>query len=304
MSATDWESVIVNFLEFKRISDGASDNTISAYKRDLMKFKLFFEKEKNYSQIIGKDIECFLQSLQTQKAASLIRKISTLKQFYQFSLSEKLTTHNPTELIQLPKKEKRLPKNLTLEHVQKLLETTETGLPYPSSLKITLQARDIAMVYLLYATGLRVSELVGLTTHDIDCTLEYVRLKGKGNKERIVPYAKIAGTHLLNYLKEFRPNLNPRTDHVFLNSHGLVITRQGFWKILKSLAYHAEIKVSLAPHILRHSFATHLLQSGMNLRSLQMLLGHSDLSTTQIYTHLAPEHLKEAHRKYHPRGGA
>jgi integrase/recombinase XerD len=162
------------------------------------------------------------------------------------------------------------------------------------------------MVYLIYATGLRVSELVTLSLHQIDLQQSYVRVKGKGDKERIAPFAPIAGEKLAAYIEKHRAFLaskNKRPDQtVFLTHRGDPITRKSFWEILKRFAAEAEIPTTLSPHMLRHSFATHLLQSGMNLRSLQMLLGHSDLSTTQIYTHIAPDHLKKSHKKYHPRG--
>ncbi len=209
---------------------------------------------------------------------------------------------NPTDLLKSPKQPQCLPKFLTQEQVGSLLLITETGIPYRENHEKALHTRDRAMVYLLYATGLRVSELVGLTTHDLDLAMSYLRVKGKGEKERITPFAPVAGKHLALYLEEHRPRLHPATDHFFLNERGFALTRQAVWRILKSLALQAGISAPLSPHVLRHSFATHLLQSGMNLRSLQMLLGHSDLSTTQIYTHVTPEHLKAAHRKYHPRG--
>ena len=186
-----------------------------------------------------------------------------------------------------------------------LLDAADRGINYKAPEKeiAALHARDAAMVYLLYATGLRVSELVGLTLHKIELQQGYVRVRGKGDKERITPFAPIAGEKLKLYLDQFRPELHPQDQSAFVNHRGETITRQTFWKTLKELAKEAKIPSTLSPHVLRHSFATHLLQSGMNLRSLQMLLGHSDLSTTQIYTHVAPEHLKDSHKKYHPRGG-
>lgn len=161
------------------------------------------------------------------------------------------------------------------------------------------------MVYLLYATGIRVSELVGLATDRVDLEQGYVRVMGKGSKERIAPFAEFAGECLGEYLRDHRPSLEPegrQQDRVFLNRRGESLSRQSAWKIIGDLALAAGIRAALSPHMLRHSFATHLLQAGMNLRSLQMLLGHSDLSTTQIYTHVSPEHLQAAHRKFHPRG--
>jgi integrase/recombinase XerD len=210
--------------------------------------------------------------------------------------------------LKAPQQAKRLPKYLSNEQVKKLLDTVDHGLFYnvQEAEFVALQARDAAMVYLIYATGVRVSELVTLSLHQIDLQQSYVRVKGKGDKERIAPFAPIAGEKLATYLEKHRAYLavkNKRPDQtVFLSHRGAPITRKAFWEILKRFASEAEIPSTLSPHVLRHSFATHLLQSGMNLRSLQMLLGHSDLSTTQIYTHIAPEHLKKSHKKYHPRG--
>ncbi len=298
----DWEQGITNFLEAKRVEQGASDHTISAYGQDLRQFQKIVSQKKP-SEIRETDIQVFLSSLKNQKATSVARKISTLKQFFKFCCIEKWTVHNPTDLLLSPQKEKKLPRNISEREIQALLDCTHgEGL----SSNTHLRSRDRAIVYLLYATGLRVSELLDLTTHDVDLSLSYVRAKGKGNKERIVPFAPIVGKLLSSYIKENRPSLKavtkPTTDSLFLNYRGLSLTRQAIWKILKTLAVQAGIQTPLSPHTLRHSFATHLLHSGMGLRSLQMLLGHSDLSTTQIYTHMTPEHLKVAHQKYHPRG--
>jgi len=158
------------------------------------------------------------------------------------------------------------------------------------------------MTFLLYASGLRVSELVGLRSTHIDMENSYARVLGKGGKERLAPFAEVAGEHLRSYIQKERSLLNPQSSYLFVNTRGMPLSRQSFWKILKQLAFQAEISTSLSPHSLRHSFATHLLQSGISLRSLQILLGHADLATTQIYTHVAPEHLKKAHKRFHPRG--
>jgi integrase/recombinase XerD len=160
------------------------------------------------------------------------------------------------------------------------------------------------MVYLLYAAGIRVSELTSLTPHDLDLSMGYTRVRGKGRKERIAPFAPVAGDRIRPYLEDHRRDLLPKTDHLFLNHRGFALTRQAFWEILGKIAHRAGLpNGSVSPHVLRHSFATHLLEAGVNLRSLQMLLGHSDLSTTQVYAHVTPEHLQKAHRKFHPRGG-
>jgi integrase/recombinase XerD len=298
-------SDIADFIESQRIDRGSSDKTIEAYRRDLTQFAEFVS-DVSLGEITPSHLERFIHSLadQGQKASSLARKGSALRQFFKFCCLEKGLKENPAENLASPRADQRLPKDLSIEVVTALLTAAEKGLPYPRSQTLgeALRARDTAMIYLLYATGLRVSELVGLTTHNVDLELEYVRVKGKGSKERITPFAKVAGDRLHTYLENHRPALKPAGDHLFVNHRGLVLTRQAFWQILQDLALASGLGKKISPHMLRHSFATHLLQSGMNLRSLQMLLGHSDLSTTQIYTHVAPEHLKSAHRKFHPRG--
>jgi len=300
---TDFLSVIDQFIDSRQLDRGSADKTIEAYKRDLIQFSQSLKNETRLEDIDLNDLNAFISRLygQKQKASSIARKVSTLRQFFKFCCLEKGLKKNPAEKLQGPHQTKRLPKFLDHKAVTELLKASDIGWPYEKGNREALQARDRAMVYLLYATGIRVSELVGLSTHNLDLQLEYIRVKGKGDKERIVPYASVAGDKLRAYL-ELRMQLNPATDHLFVNRNGLAITRQGFWKILKVLAERAGIPSNVSPHFLRHSFATHLLQSGMNLRSVQMLLGHSDLSTTQIYAHVTPEHLKIAHRKFHPRG--
>ncbi|MEK6578890.1 MAG: site-specific tyrosine recombinase/integron integrase [Bdellovibrionota bacterium] len=307
------QSEIDDFLESRRVDRGSADKTVEAYRRDLLQFAAWLKPARRLGEIEAPDLEAFLTQLHRngQKAASIARKISALKQFFKFCALEKGLRKNPTERIESPSQPKRLPKHLDQEAVTRLLATTDEGLPYlPQSaakesaptLADALRARDRAMVYLLYASGLRVSELVSLTTHQLDLQLAYVRVRGKGSKERICPFAPVAGDRLKIYVEKHRPILKPTTDHLFLNQRGFVLTRQSLWGLLKDLAVRAGLSGNVSPHVLRHSFATHLLQSGMNLRSLQMLLGHADLSTTQIYAHVTPEHLKTAHKKYHPRG--
>ncbi len=293
------------FLESRRIDRGAADKTIEAYQRDLTAFAKTLPPNTSLEQIQRDDIVTFLTKLAhaKQKATSISRTTSALRQFFKFCCLELNLTHNPAENLESPQLPQRLPKALSLDQVTKLLEAADTGLPYPHAAHPeSLKARDRAMVYLLYATGLRVSELIGLTTHNIDLQNEYARVKGKGSKERIAPFATQAGDILRDYLTQHRASLKPTTDHLFPNHQGQPLTRQGFWKTLNAIALQADLNISLSPHKLRHSFATHLLQSGMSLRSLQLLLGHADLTTTQIYTHISPEHLKTAHRKFHPRG--
>lgn len=302
------------FLDSCKIDRGSSTNTISAYRTDLDQFTDFLPKKKDtpIESITESDVHEYLRSLHEQKVknTSVARKLSALRQFFKFAMIELDAVTNPTEQILSPKAAKRIPKALTTDAVQKLLQATWEGLPYSENIRPALVLRDRAMVVLLYATGLRASELVNLTTQEIDLTASYVRVRGKGGKERIVPFARAALDALDLYFEKGRPELireklrqGENTERVFLSRRGEGLTRQSFWGTLKDLAQLADIDLDLSPHRLRHSFATHLLQAGMNLRSLQALLGHSDLSTTQIYTQVTPEHLKDLHKKYHPRGG-
>jgi integrase/recombinase XerD len=305
----DLKSLIPEFLESLRLDRGASDRTLEAYRRDLEQFSSWIH-ELGGAAAGGPVAELGLEQLHSfqthlhrlgMRSSSIARKVTALRQFFKFCCLEKGLESNPAERLRSPVQARRLPKFLDQEQVTRLLEAVDTGLPYERGPEEALKARDRALVYLMYASGLRVSEVVGLTPHQIDLGMGYVRVRGKGSKERIVPFAPVAGEKLSAWV-EARPGLAPATDHLFVNHRGLVLTRESCWKILKSLALQAGLPLTLSPHVLRHSFATHLLQSGMNLRSLQMLLGHSDLSTTQIYAHVTPEHLAAAIRKYHPRG--
>lgn len=302
------DKIVQDFLDFMRLDQGVADQTIQSYRRDLLQFLLFLQdrfKRRPFNEVKESDIEVFLTHLRKKKClpSSIARKMSTLRQFFKFCVAEKEFENNPTQNIAVPKLPKRLPKSLSMDRVEALLTCVGKEQVYRSKDSESLQKRDQVMIYLLYATGLRVSELVGLTLDQVDLEGGFVRVKGKGEKERIVPFARVAGELIQAYVSQYRTSLNPATDHLFVNQRGLVISRQSFWKNLRKYASLAGITDPISPHVLRHSFATHLLHSGMNLRSLQMLLGHSDLSTTQIYTHVTPERLKEIHRKFHPRGG-
>lgn len=291
---------IVEFLESLRLDRGAADRTLEAYGRDLRQLAQGVGPDQDPAQIGAEDLERFLAK--APHPATVARKTAALRQFFKFCCLEKGLRHNPTDALVTPPRPRRLPKHLSATEVDLLLEACQPGLPYRGAQCSALQARDRAMVFLLYATGLRVSELVGLTLRSWDQSLGYVRVRGKGDKERIVPFAPIAGELIDAFLREHRPNLEPETEHLFIGRGGHGLSRQQFWYTLKNLTAQAGITTPVSPHVLRHSFATHLLQSGINLRSLQMMLGHSDLSTTQIYAHVTPEHLKAVHRKYHPRG--
>lgn len=295
------------FLDTLRIDRGAADKTVEAYGSDLGQLSKFLPPEPVLTEIKADDLARYITHLvdSGQKAGSVARKISAIRQYFKFCCLEKGLHEDPAGRLESPKLPRTLPKALELEQVTALLDSCQPGLPYPgvnAEQRKALQSRDRTMVYLLYATGLRVSELVGLTLHELDLSGNFLRVTGKGGKERIVPFAPVVETLLAIWLELHRPGLNPATEHVFLNHRGMCLTRQAFWSLLRSLAKTAGITAPLSPHVLRHSFATHLLQAGMNLRSLQMLLGHSDLATTQIYTHVSPPHLKDTHRKFHPRG--
>lgn len=297
--------LIESFLESLRIDRGASKLTLEAYARDLNQLAETLGPQ-SFKTATAPDLTAYVEGLRL-KPTSVARKLSAIRQFFKYCCLEHGFETNPSERIGSPRAKKRIPNYLTLEETTRLLEAADQGLQYPRIKGDALRLRDRAMVYLLYATGVRVSELVGLSPHGVELEQGYLRVKGKGDKERIAPFADEAGKRLAEYLEKGRSPLlsSAESDAVFLNHRGAPLTRQAFWKLLKELALAAGIErvERISPHVLRHSFATHLLQSGMGLRSLQLLLGHSDLSTTQIYTHVAPEHLKETHARLHPRGG-
>jgi integrase/recombinase XerD len=307
---TSLERLIQLFLESKRIDQGASRLTLDAYGRDLLQLAAHLETQPEpvdtIDGITHDHLTRYLHSLgeTCPKATSLARKTSSIRQFFRFCCLEQGLNINPAESLPTPRLEQRLPHFLSHLEVETLLRVSHQGLPYPGTsvtVRQALHARDLAMVVLLYATGLRVSELVGLTLLQLERESLYVRVKGKGEKERIVPFAPIASEALDAWIDHSRPQLSPSDQTLFCNHRGESLTRQTFWSILKNLGEKAEIRTQITPHVLRHSFATHLLEAGMHLRSLQMLLGHSDLSTTQIYTHVAPEHLATTHERCHPR---
>lgn len=310
---TSFASALTLFLDARKIDRGSAAKTIEAYRSDLEQLgRTLSEKlETEVAAVSPEDLHRFLKELHVAKSkpASVARKVSAIRQFFKFGMLELGLERNPADSLRSPAQSKRLPKFLTHAAIEKLLLAVREGLPYPENVREALVLRDRAMFVLLYATGLRVSELVGLGMHNLDQSLAYVRVVGKGGKERIVPYADAAGEALAEYLEKGRPALvrerlrhGKSVDELFVSRRGEGLSRQSLWGTLKDLALLAGIDEEISPHRLRHSFATHLLQAGMGLRSLQTLLGHSDLATTQIYTHVTPEHLKELHKKYHPRG--
>lgn len=278
---------------------GSSKNTISAYARDLDQYRLFLEKYhqiKKPSQIQKKHIEGFLKSLDKRVSSkTLARKLTAIKSFHHFLALEKEVDIDITKDFSTPKSNKTLPKVLSVEQVVSLLEEVDKD--------TNLGLRNKALLELIYGSGLRVSELLDIETEDIHLNQSYVIVHGKGSKERMVPISDMANIALRKYMTDARPNLvnDKRNTYVFLNQNGQRLSRQGFFKVLKKLASDAGIDSECSPHTLRHSFATHLLENGMDLRTLQTLLGHEDISTTQIYTHISQKRIKEIYKKAHPR---
>jgi len=285
------------FLNHLRVERGLSGNTILAYSQDLEKFFAFLEKENLAPLDVTREhLSTYLDTLDSiLSKRSAARNLSALKQFFRFLVSTGTLEASPTRLLNAPKIPLRLPSVLSTSEVELLLAQ-----PDPSTL---LGNRDRAMLELLYATGLRVSELVRLKIQNINLEAGFVRTMGKGSKERMVPMGAKAVDALREYLLDGRPGLLKRrtSPYVFLNLRAGPMTRQGFWKIIRQYGKRAGILKQISPHMLRHSFASHLLEFGADLRAVQVMLGHADISTTQIYTHVTRERLKEIHAKCHPR---
>ena len=291
--------LILDFINYIVVEKKLAINTKDSYMNDLKKFHTFILKKghkQDLKKVSREDIIAYLENLKKSglKARSIARKITSLKNFYRYLLKEKIINHNPTDHIEMPKLGRTLPKALTVEEVSQLLNLVPTT-PF--------EYRNKAMLELMYATGLRVTELVKLKIYDIDLNMSLVRCLGKGNKERIIPIGDMALSALDIYCNQYRTRLMKKkiTDYLFLNNRGEVLTRQGFYKILKMIAKKQQIKTDFSPHTIRHSFATHLLEYGADLRSIQEMLGHSDIATTQIYTHVGSEYLKKNYEKFHPR---
>ncbi len=289
--------LIDDFIQHLWLEKGLSQNTQSAYQTDLSQFAQHLLNENvSLETAQPEQVKGFLANLNEAKVStrSVARKLSSLKKFYQFLILEKLIQQDPTRLIEAPKRGKYLPKVLSEQDVEALLDAP--------NLEDYLELRDKAMLELLYATGLRVTELVSLQYEQINLNHGLVRVIGKGNKERLVPLGEVALEYIQAYLKFSRPMLNTAQSPVlFLSKRGQQMTRQTFWHRIKSYAIRVNISSDLSPHTLRHAFATHLVNHGADLRVVQSLLGHSDLSTTQIYTHVATERLQQLHQSHHPR---
>ncbi|MBN2073707.1 MAG: site-specific tyrosine recombinase XerD [Actinobacteria bacterium] len=288
----------ITFLEYLRFERLLLENTLKSYERDLKHLGEYLEKNPalDYREITHDGILGFLKYLYTVMSDnSVSRVLSTMRGFYKFMVREKKVSCNPWLNITNPRTAKKIIDILDINEVENFLNSIPVSTP--------CQLRDKAMFEVLYSCGLRVSELISLKIDEIDFEQMILRFMGKGDRERVVPLGEVASHHLKKYLKaaRYRIEREKKTDYVFLNSRGLKMTRQGFWKILKKYAMKASINKNVYPHIFRHSFATHLLQRGADLRTVQELLGHSSISTTEIYTNLNREHIKDTYFKYHPR---
>jgi len=294
-------STITAFLTHVRVERGLSANTVAAYRRDLLKFEDFAKKRKLTLESVSRDnLVEFLASLYRQKLESrtVARHLVTLRNFFRFAQVQELITADPSLNLESPKIRRSLPGYLRLEEIERLLVQPDDKTP--------LGLRDRAMLDVLYSTGLRVSELINLRVMDLDTAVGCVRCIGKGDKERIVPIGKKALALVERYLRDARPKLIGKgrqalATTLFINRRGAPLSRVGVWKILSAYGRKAGLRSALTPHMLRHSFATHLLERGADLRSVQLMLGHSDISTTQIYTHVVEERLKQIYKAHHPR---
>ena len=289
--------LIDQFIDYYWLSTGASKNTLAAYRSDLKIFNKWLAG-KSFISVKSKHIQEYFSDRQKNNIGSSTqaRILTCLHSFYEYLLANQLIKKDPTEQLSQPKLEKKLPVFLNIQEVEKLLEA-------PSSSSLFGQ-RDRAMLELLYSCGLRVSELINLSYHNINLKEEFIRIHGKGNKERVLPMGEIAIDYLMKYETNARPMLlkNGQSDSYFLSNRGSAMSRQNFFYIIKAYANQVGIDKPLSPHSLRHAFATHLVQKGADLRSVQLMLGHSDISSTQLYTHIQNAQLKAQHAKHHPRG--
>lgn len=292
---------IQDFIHYLLVERGLSNNTMVSYERDLKGYAFYLRENgsiQNVHEIGRVHIIQFLKHLKESGKSSktIARHIASIRSFHQFLLRERVVNEDPSVHIETPQVERKLPQVLSLSEVEKLIETPKLTSP--------MGYRDKAMLELLYATGIRVSEMIDLNLSDVHLMMGFIRCFGKGRKERIVPIGDQATKAIEEYIQKGRSKLaktKNQTEALFLNHHGKRISRQGFWKNLKKIAIEAGIQKELTPHTLRHSFATHLLENGADLRAVQEMLGHADISTTQIYTHVSTKRLKDVYKQFHPR---
>ncbi|NQS99963.1 MAG: site-specific tyrosine recombinase XerD [Candidatus Omnitrophica bacterium] len=293
------KKMVDEFINYISVEKGLAENTISSYRRDLNKYIDYLEKNniKSLSQVKRKDVTSFMLDLKDKglNSNSIAHALVAVKVLHRFLVSERYLKDDITGVLSLPKLWKRLPEVLSLADVDKLLRAP--------NLKLRLGIRDKAFLELIYATGMRVSEVTNLKLIDLNLDMGFAKCIGKGQKERIIPIGTFAQKALSRYIEKARPGFAKAKDepYLFLSRLGKKISRQTFWKTIKVYAKKCKFKKEIAPHTLRHSFATHLLERGADLRTVQEMLGHSDISTTQIYTHINKERLKQIHRQFHPR---
>ena len=292
------QTLIDSFCDALWLEDGLAKNTLDAYRRDLRLFALWLDaRSTGLLAVSGVDLDAYFAAKHpTSKASSANRRLAVLKRFYQHALRQNLIGADPCLQLRSAKQPERFPKTLSESQVEALLAAPDVGTP--------LGLRDRTMLELMYASGLRVSELVQIKPIEIGLNEGVLRITGKGDKTRLVPFGEVARGWLERYLKEARAAIlnGQRSDALFVTGRGGPMTRQMFWTLVKKHARTADIRAPLSPHTLRHAFATHLLNHGADLRVVQLLLGHADISTTQIYTHVARERLKKLHAEHHPRG--
>lgn len=293
------QEVVEEYLRFIQLEKGLSQNTVAAYRRDLNHYLSYLGNQKisNLDFIDRQNVQQWFGVLHDEglSTKSIARFTSTIRSFHQFALREKYTSKDPTVLIETPKYERKLPDVLSIEEIDHLLTTPD--------ISKNNGYRDRTMLELLYATGMRVSELISVEIEDVNLIMGFVKVFGKGNKERIVPLGDTVIDFLKHYIETVRPQLLKQhvTHTLFLNMHGKPLSRQGIWKIIKQTGEKAAIQKRLTPHTLRHSFATHLLENGADLRAVQEMLGHSDISTTQLYTHVSKAQIRKMYQAFHPR---
>ncbi|HOV92009.1 MAG TPA: site-specific tyrosine recombinase XerD [Candidatus Kapabacteria bacterium] len=295
-----FQKIYKDYLNYLNFEKGLSKNTINSYAIDLRNYLIFLDENniKNLSEVISQHISDFLSLLNEMglEDTSRRRYLSSIRTFHKYLLMSKLTDNDESEKIDLPRSAKKLPETLSLAEIDAILEQIDTA--------TNAGIRDRAIIETLYACGLRVSELRNLTSRNIIWEYEILQIIGKGSKERIVPIGKSAQFWLKEYIEKVRPIFLSTTgdnQFIFLNQRGKQLTRMGIWKIIQNYATKIGIAEKVSPHTFRHSFATHLLEGGADIRAVQEMLGHSDISTTQIYTHLDKEYIKEVHRHFHPK---
>lgn len=297
----EFQDAIEDYIHFIQVERQLSANTLASYRRDLENYVQFLQEVEgmaDFRRVERATILRHLEQLRMQGKTSrtVARHISSIRSFHQFLLREKRAETDPTVHLEMPTIEQKLPKVLSVEEIEAILLAPNRSKPQGM--------RDVAMLELLYGSGMRISELIALDLADIHLTMGFVRVFGKGGKERIVPLGKSALAALSAYLDGARGQLQgkyPKTEAFFINQRGKRLTRQGCWKLMKEHALKAGIKHELTPHTLRHSFATHLVENGADLRAVQEMLGHADISTTQIYTHISKTRLSEVYKQFHPR---